>query len=187
MSTKILKPTMLALAGAVALAAAGSASADLACIFKGQTSLTVGTTTTECWLNTVVKVDCDGNVVLVRAAGANAGQATCPGLFLGNFPWQSDLTSIVAGNGTIDTTAGSGGVIPFAVQDPSGNPLAGGNVYNVDGSTTSNYICDGNTIAVPDFVAVTGMNNFGPGPDGDPNNATFNTIGPDHLQNLGCN
>jgi hypothetical protein len=34
---------------------------------------------------------------------------------------------------------------------------------------------------------VTGLNHFGSAPDGDPSNATLNTVGPDHLSNLGCN
>jgi hypothetical protein len=33
----------------------------------------------------------------------------------------------------------------------------------VDGNTTVNYQCDGNTFNVPSFVAITAANNFGPG------------------------
>lgn len=192
MKTQILKPVLLTLAGAVSLAATASAQAMsppyLACTFKGQTVLAAGGTSIGCWLNTVVKVDCDGNVIEVAAAGANAGDSSCPGLFTGNFPWASDLPSIMAGNGTINTSAGSGGAIPFSVMDAGGSPLAGGNVYNVaGGGPLITYVCDGNNVDVPSFVQITGTNNFGPGPDGDPGNVTFNTVGPDHLQNLGCN
>lgn len=187
MSTKILKTSMLALAGAVALAAAGSASAMappyLACNYKGSTNLVVGGSARQCWLNLAVKVDCDGNVIEVTAAGPNPGDPACAALFTGNFPWTGDLPDIMAGMGAIDTTTGSGGMVPFSVMDANGNPLAGGTVTGVEGITPQNHQCDGNTVTVPHTVRVTGTNNFGPlfG-----NFATFNTVAPDHLMKQTC-
>lgn len=67
--------------------------------------------------------------------------------------------------------------------------IAGGTVYNVSAPSYSSEVCDasGNTVQVPDSVVVTGPNNFGNGPNGDPSNASFETLGPDHLLNRGCN
>ncbi|WOD26699.1 hypothetical protein RYH70_11790 [Alloalcanivorax xenomutans] len=184
MSTKILKTSMLALAGAVALAAAGSASAMVppyaVCTFKGETELTVGGgAPTTCWLTLTTKVDCAGNIEIV-AAGPVAGDASCPGLFLGNFPWTGDAAAILAGVGTIDT--GATGSVIVRSAPPSGQPavIAGGTVTGVSGGPAIPATCDtGTTVDVPAVVQVSGTNNFG-------STATFNTVAPDHLQNLGC-
>ncbi|WP_284455042.1 hypothetical protein [Alloalcanivorax xenomutans] len=187
MSTKILKTSMLALAGAVAFAAAGSASAMpppyAMCTFKGETELTVpGQPTTSCWLTLTTKVNCAGDIEVV-AAGPVAGQANCPGLFLGNFPWTGSTPAL----GTIDT--GAGGSVAANTGGGMLTMIAGGIVYNVsDSGGFSNQVCDGvgNTVQVPNAVEVTGLNNFGFAPNGSSSNATFNTVGPDHLVNRGC-
>jgi hypothetical protein len=187
MSTKILKTSMLALAGAVALAAAGSASAMAPpytmCNFKGETSLAVpGLPATSCWLTLTTKVDCAGNVEVV-AGGPVAGDANCPGLFLGNFAWTSTTPTL----GTVQT--GASGSVAANTGGGTLTMIAGGTVYNVSAPSFSGEVCDasGNTVQVPDSVVVAGPNNFGNAPNGDPSNASFDTLGPDHLLNRGCN
>ncbi|MBM1145178.1 hypothetical protein GN155_015450 [Alcanivorax sp. ZXX171] len=177
MKNQILKSSMLALAGAVAFAAAGSASAMsppyAMCTFKGETQLDVGSGPTTCWLTLATKVNCDGDVEIV-AAGPVAGQAGCPFLFVGNFPWTGDAASIIAGGATINTDANGLGIT--SVNDASGNPLAGGLLNGVGGSTSTSVACDtGSTVAVPDSVPVSGTFSY--------TGATFNTAG---LDNKGC-
>lgn len=184
MKSKLMKPTMLALAGAVALAAAGSASAMsppyAVCNFKGQTELTVpGLPTAQCWLTLTAKANCAGDMEIVAAGPVPGASASCSLLFVGGFPW----TGMTPGLGTIFTpTTGS-----VAIQDgtPPEIPLiAGGAVTGVSVAppgNTSFVQCDdsGNTVEVPNVVQVSGTNNFG-------GSATFNTVAPNHLQNLGC-
>ncbi|WP_262462004.1 hypothetical protein [Alloalcanivorax balearicus] len=178
MSTKILKTSMLALAGAVALAAAGSASAMsppyAMCTFKGETQLTSGVGATSCWLTLAAKVNCDGDVEIV-AAGPVEGDATCTDIFVGNFPWFGTTAGIIAG-GTINTdfvATGNPSVIHV-----SGLPLAGGTLTGVGPATsTMGVACDaGSTVTVPTVVPVNGMFSGPP-------TAAFQANG---LQNLGC-
>jgi hypothetical protein len=162
MKTQILKSTMLALAGAVAFAAAGSASAMAPpytmCSFKGETTLTSpsgGETT--CWTTLTTKVDCDGNVEIV-AVGANPGDnPNCRALYTGNLPWMGDAADIISGGATINTDpAGLG--LP-AVIDFNGTPRASGILNGVGpASSTSVEACDssGGTVTVPDDVPVNG-------------------------------
>ncbi|MFT0139199.1 hypothetical protein ACEK07_30340 [Alcanivoracaceae bacterium MT1] len=190
MSNKILKPTMLALAGAVALAA-GAANASttitapyLLCTYKGNTTLQHAGSQTSCWLTTTMKMDCDSpNHFHVVAAGPVPGDTNCSGLFVGNFPWGGDLADITGTPGTIDTN--HTGLLPFSVLNGgTGTPVGGGLVTGVLGSTaTTNFACGANTVAMPDFVSISGTNNFGPFPGGP---STLNTNAPNHLQRLSC-
>lgn len=169
MKTQILKSSMLALAGAVAIAAAGSASAMAppyqACVYKGETQLdSGGGAPLTCWLNMVVKSDCDGNVVEITAAGPNPGDPNCGALMVGGFPWTSTLAGINSGTGSINTAT----TLPVSVGalTPSGfQPLAGGVVQLLGNpATTTPYTCDGNTVNLPDSVVVNPMGtpgNFG--------------------------
>lgn len=164
MKSKLMKPTMLALAGAVALAAAGSASAMappyLGCVYKGETILVPpgGGDPVTCWLNLVVKTDCDGNALEITAAGANPGDATCSQLATLGFPWTGTLPGIFPGPGSISTDD----QIPFSVMNAGGTPVAGGDVSGIAGNTPQNHTCNGNVVTVPHFVTITGANNFGP-------------------------
>ena len=182
MKTQILKSTMLALAGAVAFAAAGSASAMAPpytiCNFKGQTSLEVqGLGTTQCWLTLTAKANCAGDLEIV-AGGPVPGQASCSGLFLGGFPW----TGMTPALGTIFTPA-TGSVAAQGGTPPEIPLIAGGPVTGVTAfGGTSPEVCDstsGTTVQIPNAVQVSGTNNFGGA-------ATFNTLAPNHLHNLGC-
>ncbi|WP_194865757.1 hypothetical protein [Alloalcanivorax profundimaris] len=180
MKNQILKSSMLALAGAVAFAAAGSASAMAPpyamCSFKGETTLTSpsGAATT-CWTTLTTKVDCDGNVEIV-AVGANPGDPNCRGLYTGNLPWTGDAADIISGGATINTDpAGLG--LP-AVMDFSGAPRASGILNGVGpASATSVEACNGSggTVTVPADVPVNGSFSSG---------ATFVTT--TALDNKGC-
>lgn len=177
MKTQILKSTMLALAGAVAFAAAGSASAMsppyAMCNFKGETTLNAGGSTSTCWLTLATKVNCAGDVEIV-AAGPVAGDPTCPFLFVGNFPWTGDAASIIAGSATINTDANGSGIA--SVIDANGSPLAGGLLNGVGGSTSTSVACDtGSTVPVPDQVPVSGTFSY--------TGASFTAAG---LDNKGC-
>lgn len=181
MSTKILKTSMLALAGAVALAAAGSASAMpppyAMCTYKGETQLDAGAGPTTCWLTLATKVNCAGDVEIV-AAGPVAGDASCPFLFVGNFPWTSNAGAIIAGGATVNTDANGLGIT--SVNDAGGTPLAGGILNGVGPAPGVPAVCDGGgtTVNVPSQVPVSGTFSY--------TGATFNTVAPNHLVNRGC-
>ncbi len=188
MSTKILKTSMLALAGAVALAA-GSAHASttitapyLLCTYKGNTTLAHGDSETSCWLTTTMKMECDSpNHFHVVAAGPVPGDTNCSGLFVGNFPWGGDLADITGTPGTIDTN--HTGLLPFSVLNGgTGIPVGGGQVTGVLGTGGTNFACGANTVVMPDFVSISGTNNFGPFPGGP---STLNTMG-SGLERLSC-
>ncbi|MFP1682582.1 hypothetical protein ACLD0W_08710 [Alloalcanivorax sp. C16-1] len=177
MKTQILKSSMLALAGAVAIAAAGSASAMsppyAMCNYKGESTLTFGGSQSTCWLTLATKVNCAGDVEIV-AAGPVAGDATCPFLFVGNFPWTGNAAAIIAGGATINTDANGLGIT--SVNDAAGSPLAGGLLNGVGGSTSTAVACDtGSTVNVPDQVPVSGTFSY--------TGAAFNAAG---LDNKGC-
>ncbi|MEY1661150.1 hypothetical protein [Isoalcanivorax beigongshangi] len=143
----------VALAG-VASTASAMAPPYVACVYKGETSLDLGGSAVNCWLNMSVKADCDGNVVEITAAGANPGDSTCAALFLGGFPWTSTLSGINSGTGNINT----GTSMPYSVLlfTPSGiSPIAGG-VVELFGSPAAgdNFACDGKTITLPKVVDV---------------------------------
>lgn len=179
MKTQILKSSMLALAGAVAIAAAGSASAMsppyTMCSFKGETTLSLGGASTTCWTTLTTKVDCDGNVEIV-AVGATPGDLNCRGLYTGNLFWTGDAASIISGGATINTDPLGLG-LP-AVIDFSGTPRASGILNGVGpASATSTEACDssGGTVTVPLDVPVNGSFS---------NGATFVTT--TSLDNKGC-
>ncbi|MEO1903236.1 MAG: hypothetical protein ABGX87_15890 [Alcanivorax sp.] len=178
MKTQILKSSMLALAGAVAIAAAGSASADATCTYRGETQLNAGSGATTCLLTLTADVNCAGDLEIV-AAGPVAGDAGCPFLFVGNFPWTGNAGAIIGGGATINTDANGFGIT--SVNDAAGTPLAGG-ILNGVGSvgTPVAAVCDsgGTTVNVPEGVQVSGSFSY--------TGATFNTVGPNHLENLGC-
>ncbi|GEM_PF-2790795 len=178
MSTKILKTSMLALAGAVALAAAGSASADplgtySTCEYKGTTTLTSANLPApiSCWLHVVAKVSCEADVngnrhVHVTAAGANPGDPECAGLALANVPWGTDLDSSGGiPSGVIDTDhLGSGLASVYSFQPGLGVavPVAGGILNGVVGTGTAFDEC-----ATPGVVP-TSIDINGSFPGGDP-------------------
>lgn len=179
MSTKILKTSMLALAGAVAFAAAGSASAMAPpyamCNFKGETTLSLGGSSTTCWTTLAAKVDCDGNVEIV-AVGAVPGDLNCRGLYTGNLFWTTNAGAIISGTTTVNTDPLGLG-LP-AVIDFSGTPRASGILNGVGpagGSTTAACNGSGGTVAVPTDVPVNGSFS---------NGATFVTN--PSLDNKGC-
>lgn len=166
MKTQTLKSCMLALTGAVALSASGSASAMappyLACVYKGEAQLeSGGGAPLTCWLNMVVKTDCDGNVVEITAVGFNPGDATCGAFNVGGLPWISTLAEINAGTGSINTAPTL--PISFGALTPSGfQPLAGG-VLDLLGNPaiTDPYACDGNAVDLPRSVDVNPMGTSG--------------------------
>jgi hypothetical protein len=192
MKTQILKSSMLALAGVVALGA-GAAQASgpitapyLLCTFKGNTQLTPqgAPSPTSCWLTTTMKMDCDApNHFHIVAAGSVPGDTNCSGLFLGNLPWGGNLADITGSAGTIDTN--HVGLLPYSVINGGTlQPVAGGVVSGVLASTpTTNFMCGANTVPIPDYVSISGASNFGPSPVG---TATLNTVGPNHLRRLSC-
>lgn len=183
MSTKILKTSMLALAGAVALAAAGSASAMAPpytmCTYKGETQLDAGAGPTTCWLTLTTKINCDGDIEIV-AAGPVAGDSGCPFLFVGNFPWTGNVANIISGGASINTDANGFGI--NSVITATGAGLAGGLVNGVSTvGGTSAATCDSSTnttINVPNSVQVNGTFSY--------TGASFVTLAPDHLDNKGC-
>lgn len=189
MKTKNFKSALLALASAATIVAASGASAAipppyLLCNFKGQTQLDAAGTSLGCWLNITAKVGCDSDTdtIYITSVGSTAGEASCGGLFLGNLPWTGSLAAILAGTGSIDTTVGSAGALPWSVIDGSMfTPAAGGVVTGVSGSAGPAQMCNGKSITIPSSVTVTGTTNFGPMLG---SYATFNTK--PSLANLGC-
>ncbi len=187
MRMDMIRPIVCAVTAIVVFSTANSASAMVPpytiCSFKGITeSAAPGLPTISCWLTVTAKVDCVGNFEII-AAGGVPGSAACPGLFRGNFPW----TGVTPTLGTVQT--GASGSVAFNTGGGTLSMIAGGTVYNVSAPSYSSEVCDafGNTVQVPDSVVVTGPNNFGNGPNGDPSNVSFETLRPDHLLNRGCN
>lgn len=130
MNSKMFKPTMLALAGAVALASVGVAQAQIAdpILYEGETRLTLVNfgIESECTLYLVGTANMNTGAVVVEAASTDSdetGTQTCDNLVLGGFPW----------TGTLSNTAGAGNVTlnGIVVTVPG--------LVNCSGSVTANY------------------------------------------------
>lgn len=113
MKTQILKSSMLALAGAVAIAAGTAHADDQYAIYKGETTLTTATgATAVCWLTIAGTIDENGSVT-VKAAGARPGDyPTCSAIYLGNIAW----------TGTMSNLSGAGSVPLVTDASIPGNP-----------------------------------------------------------------
>lgn len=177
MKKKILTG-LTGVAAAVALAGVASTASAMAppyavCTFKGETVLNAGVQT-KCWLTLTAKVNCAGDVEIV-AAGPVAGEASCPFLFVGNFPWTTNAADIIAGTASINTDGSGSGL--QSVMDVTGTPVAGGMLTGSIGPSPSvaATCASGSTVQVPTSVPVSATFSM--------TGATFTATG---LKNLGC-
>ncbi|WOA29742.1 hypothetical protein [Alloalcanivorax xenomutans] len=162
MNSKTFKPMMLALAGAVALAGAGSAhAAEQYALYKGETTLTSAVGTVNCWLTVAGTIDDVTGQVRIKGAGSVSGDVTCRNIFLGNFPWEGNVTGLPTGPGniTLDTSvANPAAPSVLAFSGGVGQPLCGGPVDFISYTTTSG------TPQLPDDIDINPSaipNNFG--------------------------
>ena len=97
-----MKKGLLALAGAVALAGAGGASAQIADrgVDAGTTTLTAGANVS-CTLYLEGSINTTSGAVTIEAAAAEPGGALCNNVVLSNFPWTGVLSNL-SGAGTVD-------------------------------------------------------------------------------------
>lgn len=144
----------------VATLAVGTASAMpppyAMCVFKGETTISLGGGSFTCWLTLTTKMDCDGNME-VAAFGAVPGGLNCRGLYTGNLPWTADVADIISGGATIDTDPAGLGL--SSIISYTGATRASGVLNGVGpASATSSVACDGSggTVTVPLDVPVNG-------------------------------
>ncbi len=158
MSNKILKPTMLALAGAVALGAAGAHAST--CVYQGNTTMTDPNTglSPTCDLTVVADVDCGTRVARIISAGAIPGDPTCVGVNTGNLPWgaQLDASGGIVGS-VIDTDAVGSGLYSVHVSSSPGVAIgaAQGILTGVMGVGTVNDTCSPSGL-VPAAISISG-------------------------------
>ncbi|WP_228548751.1 hypothetical protein, partial [Alloalcanivorax profundimaris] len=151
---------VLILASVATLAAAGTAGAMPSpyamCVFKGETTISLGESSFTCWLTFITKIDSNGNMEVV-AFGSVPGDPSCRGFYTGNLPWTADASDIIAGGATINSDpAGLG--LP-SVIDFTGATRASGVLNGVGpASATNSVACDGSggTLTVPLDVPVNG-------------------------------
>lgn len=143
------------------------------CAYQGDVTWSFGGSQFSCNALLSAKVSCSGDMEIV-AAGFVVDDAACPFLFVGNFPWVSNVAAIIAGGATINTDANGYGIT--SVNDAAGSPLAGGLLNGVGGSTSSAVACDtGLTVNVPDSIPISGTFSY-----------TGANLGAPGLANLGC-
>lgn len=138
-----------AMAAAVALSAASSASAAyptsdyLFCLYKGNTTLAVpaGGLSSDCYLTLAAKIPCDGSGEVWVTAGGSVGapalptlSTDCSALMLGNFPWETSLSF-----GTADMDPFGNG-LPSVFNSQFGLGWAG-TVNNVSSSGSAGAQC----------------------------------------------
>lgn len=162
MNSKTFKPMMLALAGAVALAGAGTAQAvDQYVVYKGETTLvTPSGATATCWLTIAGIIDETG-AITVKAAGARPGDyPTCSGIYLGNIAWPGSMSNTGgAGSISLNTSASIPGA-PSAVIPATGE-ACGGAVSGITYPGVHTTTCNGVNIPTSISINSSGSNNYG--------------------------